>query len=103
MAARSGFGTREASSTAPASTCSPSAFNEKEQARMSVKQHGTAIAIAVAASAGLQQALPPKTVEKPVAVTVAASRFAWPDLSDAEISALGARVKWLSKTRLQIF
>lgn len=68
-----------------------------------MKQHLVAGAVALAVASGASYVMRPKTAPQPVAVTVSTSRFAWPDLGDAEVAALAARVKWLGKTRVQIF
>jgi hypothetical protein len=69
-----------------------------------LKQHGTAAAVAAMVAAGMQTAMPAKTViEKPMHVTVAASKHAWPDLSDAQKAALSGRVGWLAGTKIMIF
>src|SRR5260370_32252042 len=70
-----------------------------------LKQHGTAAVVAAMVAIGAQTALPPKEriVEKPVQVTIAASKHAWPDLSDPEKQALTARLGWLAGTKVAIF
>jgi hypothetical protein len=68
-----------------------------------LKQHGTAAAVAAMVAATTQVAMPPKVVEKPVQVTIAASKHAWPDLSDIEKAALAARLTWAAGQKVQIF
>lgn len=67
-----------------------------------LKQHGTSAVVAAAVAATMQTALPAKVIEKPMAVTIAASKHAWPDLSDTQKAQLAERLKWF-KGKVQIF
>lgn len=73
-----------------------------------LKKHSTTAAVAMVAgllaAGGTHLAIPnEKIVEKPVHVTVATSKHAWPDLSDAQVDALATKVGWLKGTKISIF
>lgn len=70
-----------------------------------LKQHGTAAGTAAIVAAGILAAIPQvkeKTIEKPVHVTVQASKHAWQDLSDDEKADLAGRIKGLG-VKVSIF
>lgn len=70
-------------------------------------KHGAPAVIAALVAGTISATSPPPTkekiIEKPVQVTVATSKHAWPDLSDAQKEALAARLGWLSGSKVMIF
>lgn len=67
-----------------------------------LKQHGISAAVAAMVAAGVMTAWPPKEkiVEKPVYVTVAASKHAWKDLTQAETIAIGEALSSLKDAKV---
>lgn len=68
-----------------------------------VKHHAVAAIVAASVATATLAAFPPKLIERAVSVTVAASKHAWPDLSDAEKALLAERVKDLAGKKVEVF
>jgi hypothetical protein len=67
-----------------------------------IKQHSATAVVAATVAALAGQALPAKP---PIIqhVTVAASKYAWPDMTDAEKAELADRLKWFAGKSVRIF
>lgn len=68
-----------------------------------IKHHGIAAIVAASVATAILTTFPPQLIQRAVSVTIATSKHAWPDLSDAEKAQLSARARGLVGKKIEIF